>query len=86
MMRPTAATLGCGDVANLLWEYLDVALSAEQSAAVRAHLSACPACRTRSGNARTFLRAVERVEGVDRAPDALRERIDALLRERDLLP
>ncbi|MBI2407933.1 MAG: zf-HC2 domain-containing protein [Gemmatimonadetes bacterium] len=83
-MRPTAATLGCGDVANVLWEYLDGELDVELAAEVRAHLNACPPCRTRIGSAQAFLRAVEGVEGVDRAPDALRERIDALLRERDL--
>jgi mycothiol system anti-sigma-R factor len=84
-MRPTAATLGCRDVADVLWEYLDDELGAERAAAVRAHLNACPPCRIRSGYAQSFLRAVEGVEGTDRAPDVLRERIDALLRERGLL-
>jgi mycothiol system anti-sigma-R factor len=74
--------LSCGDVAASIWEFLDGALPARRAAAVRAHLAACTSCRDRHEAARALLGTVARVQRSDPAPDSLRERVDALLRER----
>jgi mycothiol system anti-sigma-R factor len=74
--------VSCRDVAASIWELLDGALHARRAAAVRAHLAACTSCRDRHEAARALLGAVARVQRSDPAPDRLRERVDALLRER----
>jgi mycothiol system anti-sigma-R factor len=81
-MRPAAASIRCRDAADLLWEYIDGALDAERAAVIRGHLHACTSCRERHDGARTLLLRIGRAHVRERAPDTLRERIDALLRER----
>jgi anti-sigma factor (TIGR02949 family) len=65
-----------------MWEFLDGALPARRATLVRVHLAACTSCRDRHEAARALLGAVARVQRSDPAPDNLRERVDALLRER----
>lgn len=84
-MRPTAASVACRDVRHGLWEYIDGALDAARAAGIRVHLERCAPCRARLDEAQALLRTVARTRHADRAPDALRERIDALLREHGLL-
>jgi len=72
----------CREVAASLWEFLDGELHTRRAAAVRAHLAACRSCRDRHEAARALLGTVARVQRSDPAPDSLRERVDALLRER----
>jgi mycothiol system anti-sigma-R factor len=83
-MRPTAATLSCRDVLQAMWEYLDGELDGRTTVAMTAHLGGCRRCRDRHDAMRAFLGAVERVKDADSASDALRERVDRLLRERGL--
>lgn len=83
-MRPTVAALSCRDVVRMMWEYLDVELDAPTTAGVAAHLDGCRRCRNRHDAMRAFLGAVEKVKDADCASDALRERVDWLLRERGL--
>ena len=80
-----SASMPCRDVARSLWEYLDGALAPERAAVVTAHIEGCALCRRRQEEARAFLRAIASTQGTDTAPDALRERIDALLRGRGYL-
>jgi mycothiol system anti-sigma-R factor len=83
-MRPSAASVTCRDVSESLWEYIDGALDTTRAAAIRAHLRGCRGCRARHDGAAAVLRSVARTRGSDPAPDHLRERIDALLREHGL--
>jgi mycothiol system anti-sigma-R factor len=83
-MRPSAATLGCRDVMQAMWEYLDGELDARTVLAMQEHLEACRRCRERHDSMRAFLGAVEKVKDSEPASDALRERVDRLLRERGL--
>lgn len=83
-LRPTAATLGCREVVQAMWEFLDYELDARTAAAMKAHLDACRRCCERHDTMRAFLGAVEKVKDADCASGALRERVDQLLRERGL--
>ncbi|MDP1889430.1 MAG: zf-HC2 domain-containing protein [Gemmatimonadaceae bacterium] len=83
-MRPTAATLSCRDAVQAMWEYLDGELEGRAIVAMKTHLDACLRCRERHDTLRAFLGAVERVQCVDCASGALRERVDRLLRDRGL--
>lgn len=83
-MRPSATSVRCADVPRSLWEYIDGAFDPARSAAIQAHLTGCARCRARHDEALAVLRAVARTRGHDSAPDHLRERIDALLREHGL--
>lgn len=83
-MQPTAATLSCRDALQAMWEYLDGELEGRTTVAMKAHLDGCRSCRDRHEAMRAFLGAVERVKDADGASDALRERVDRLLRERGL--
>jgi len=84
VMRSTAATIGCRDAVQAMWEYLDGELDARTTVAMTAHLDACRRCRGRHDTMRAFLGAVERVKDADGASGALRERVDRLLRDRGL--
>lgn len=83
-MRPSAGTLGCRDVVRAMWEYLDGELEARTVLAMQEHLETCRRCRERHDSMRAFLGAVEKVKDAEPASDALRERVDRLLRERGL--
>lgn len=83
-MRPTAATLSCRDALQAMWEYLDGELEGRATLAMKSHLDTCYGCRARHDAMRAFLGAVERVKDADSASDALRERVDRLLRDRGL--
>src|SRR5512142_2372042 len=81
-VRTDAPLASCREIRASTWEYLDGALPPSRIAAVRAHLAACASCRDRHEAAHALLGAVARVRQSDPAPDHLRERVDALLRER----
>ncbi|MBA4072983.1 MAG: hypothetical protein C0497_14285 [Gemmatimonas sp.] len=81
-MQPTAATLSCRDAVQAMWEYLDGELDGRATVAMKSHLDACRRCRERHDTMRAFLGAVEQVKDAEPASDALRERVDRLLRER----
>ncbi len=83
-MRASAATLSCGEALQAMWEYLDGELEGRTTVAMTAHLDGCRRCRDRHDAMRAFLGVVARVKDADDASDALRERVDQLLRERGL--
>lgn len=83
-LRPTAVTLGCREVVQAMWEFLDCELDARTAAAMTAHLDACRRCRERHNTMRAFLGAVDKVKDADCASVALRERVGQLLRDRGL--
>lgn len=64
----------CDDIRLLLHAYLDDELDAAQSAAVAAHLDACPACARRYGSHARVQAALRQPALYRRAPEALRER------------
>lgn len=77
--------MGCDDVRARLWEFLDGELEPNVTVTLRAHLAACPACLAQHDAGLAFLGIVAASErSEDRAPAALRERVNALLRERGL--
>ena len=64
----------CDQTRLLLHAYLDDELDAAQSAAVAAHLDACPACAGRYGGDARLQAALRQPALYRRAPDALRAR------------
>lgn len=69
----------CREVAALLEEFVDGELPVSRDTEVREHLAICGRCRGATEHQRAFLRRIERAGGVQSAPEALRQRIRALL-------
>lgn len=80
-MHPSATAVTCRDIPGALWEYIDGALDAARASAIRTHLANCAPCGARYDEARRLLQTVSRAGQEASAPDSLRERVDALLRE-----
>ena len=66
---------GCHDAATQLYEYLDSELTAENEAAVRAHLAQCEGCFSLYNFERAYLRFLSARTGTRAAPQHLRKRI-----------
>ena len=78
-MKPT-----CRRICDLLAEYADGTLTAEQRVEVQRHLDACPPCRVIAGKecgARQLLRACAERLRVEQVPPALRSRCQELSRQ-----
>lgn len=75
----------CKEAHARMWEYLDGELDTGMKSSIRAHLSRCDACRARHDADLAHITRVLHACQSDRASEALRERVDALLRERGLL-
>jgi anti-sigma factor (TIGR02949 family) len=78
-MKPT-----CRRICDLLTQYADGTLAAEQRAEVQRHLDACPPCRVVAGKecgARQLLRACAGRLRAEQVPPALRSRCQELSRQ-----
>ena len=65
----------CHDVATQLYEYLDSELTAEDEAAVGAHLAQCEGCFSLYNFERAYLKFLSARTGARVAPQHLRKRI-----------
>jgi anti-sigma factor RsiW len=66
--RPTQRPLQCGQVLELLSDYLDGDLPASDRFAVPLHLSGCPECTRFAGELAATVSALHRLRGVIRWP------------------
>ncbi len=73
--------MDCQDCLELLYEYLDKELSAEDLATVRRHLDDCRGCSGHFFFEEHLIRKIHDACADDRAPDQLRQRIVLRLRE-----
>ncbi|MDQ8153054.1 MAG: zf-HC2 domain-containing protein [Gemmatimonadota bacterium] len=80
----TSVAVSCRDTIERLWEYLDGELEPGMTASIRHHVHRCRSCQAHHDAAVAFLAKVARVSVSDPATEALREQVDALLRERGL--
>ena len=71
----------CADVLRHLWDYLDDELTPQGAERLRTHIASCEQCRGYEAFQECFLEAVSRLRGELGAPEALRERLAAGLRE-----
>jgi anti-sigma factor (TIGR02949 family) len=71
----------CADVLHHLWDYLDDQITPEGAERLRAHIAACPECESYELYQSCFLDAVKRLRVDLGAPDALREKLAAGLKE-----
>jgi mycothiol system anti-sigma-R factor len=76
-MRPTISM--CPEAHGRLYEYLDGELSAVEEAAVRRHLWRCEACARRFRFEEELLATIRQACRANRAPAALRQRINGLV-------
>jgi hypothetical protein len=65
--------IGCTHVIELLWDYLDGEIDAEEAEAINRHLGICSGCRGLLAFDRSFLHAVRRL-GDDHSYDVARIR------------
>lgn len=72
----------CSDVLADVWAFLDDELDPERRAAVRKHLDECSPCLEEAGIDSKLKALLARKCGGDQAPEDLKERIAARLRER----
>lgn len=85
-VRATATrTISCAETAAQLWTLLDGELDAARAWTVQAHLRECASCRAKYASARAFVTRVAQSGASDVAPEALRERVRQMLRERGLV-
>lgn len=80
----TSVAVSCRDTVERMWEYLDGELEPGLSVSIRHHVQRCRRCQAHHDAAVAFLAKVARVGVTDPATQALRDRVDALLRERGL--
>jgi anti-sigma factor (TIGR02949 family) len=79
MMGPRARRFECRDALQRLYEYLDQDLTVADEAAVDQHLHVCEACRRRFRFEERLIDRIRKRGRADRAPTALRERVERLL-------
>jgi len=65
-----------------LWEYLDGELPGHMTVSMHAHLAACRRCRAQRDARAALTSAVAWAARGDLAPDTLRARVRAMLRDR----
>ncbi len=73
--------MGCEEALDRLFEYLDGELDPGEAARVEEHLEICKRCYPRAAFERSFLDALERARERRSAPEELKERVLAALRE-----
>jgi hypothetical protein len=71
----------CQEVVELVTDYFDGAMSADEAAVFEQHLNFCEGCGWYIDQMRTTIAAVGRIEPAD-VPPALRERLLATFRDR----
>jgi mycothiol system anti-sigma-R factor len=71
----------CSDVIEAVYVYLDGELEPDDSASIRAHLDDCGPCLRQYGLDKLVKSLVARSCGSDQAPDELRLKVMARLRE-----
>ena len=84
-MTDELQAIGCQEVLERLYEYLDGELTSERAAEVKGHLAACPPCAALTSFEHTFIRFLEARTRTRRAPDELKKRIlrETLFRQDD---
>jgi mycothiol system anti-sigma-R factor len=73
--------MNCRETIERLYTFLDRELSEAEVAEVQRHLEACPPCVNMFKFEASVKRLVKRCCGEERAPDALRERVQKVLRQ-----
>ncbi len=76
-----AEHVSCQEVVEVLTEYLDAALTAEEAALVEQHLNFCPGCVWYLDQLRATVAAVGRIEP-EAVPAAMQSRLLAAFRDR----
>ena len=71
----------CAEVLRHLWDYLDDQITPEGAQRLKAHIAACPKCQEYAVYQSCFLEAVAKLRGALGAPETLRERLAASLKE-----
>jgi anti-sigma factor (TIGR02949 family) len=71
----------CAEVLRHLWDYLDDQITPEGAERLRAHMAACPKCQQYKQYQGCFLEAMSRLRTGLGAPEQLRERLAASLKE-----
>jgi len=74
-MTDQPQAIGCQEVLERLYEYLDGELTRERAAEVKTHLEDCPPCTALSSFETTFIRFLEARTRTQNAPDDLKKRI-----------
>lgn len=77
--------LDCVDVVRQLWDYLDGELTDERMGAIRAHLEQCRDCYPHFDFERAFLDAVAATRREHPAPNMVRRKVMAKLRQAGLM-
>lgn len=73
--------MDCLDVVRQLWDYLDGELTDDRMEAIRTHLAACRTCYPYYDFERTFLDAVAATRREQPAPNMVRRKVLAKLRQ-----
>ncbi|MBX6333458.1 MAG: mycothiol system anti-sigma-R factor [Gemmatimonadaceae bacterium] len=73
--------MDCLDVVRQLWDYLDGELTDDRMEAIRAHLAACRNCYPHYDFERAFLDAVAATRREQPAPNMVRRKVMAKLRQ-----
>lgn len=71
----------CMTALRELWDFLDGELTAERLEAIRHHVRICSRCFPSYELEKTFLEAIAATRPECRAPERLRDRVEAALRE-----
>lgn len=71
----------CNEAKEHLWVYIDGELSADDCQRIKAHIEACPPCEQLFRNERTVKDVVARACGCESAPQDLRGRVIARLKQ-----
>jgi anti-sigma factor (TIGR02949 family) len=71
----------CAEVLRHLWDYLDDQITPEGAHRLRSHMAACPKCQKYQVYQSCFLETVARLRVELGAPETLRERLAASLKD-----
>lgn len=82
MMKMTGM-IRCEHALELLWEFLDDELPAENETAVRRHLEVCSRCYPQYDFRRAYLAYLRRIREEQRAPSELRSRVFRAILEQE---
>ena len=73
--------VNCVTALRQLWDYLDGELTSERLEAIRKHIEICSRCFPSYDFEKMFLEAISATRPECRAPERLRDKIEAALRE-----
>jgi anti-sigma factor (TIGR02949 family) len=85
-MSDRTEPLDCVAAMRQLWDYLDGELGPERMEAVRTHLSVCARCYPHHDFERAFLDALAGTRSERAAPETVRRRVVAALRDAGFAP